>query len=194
MQKSEHLKLMIPSLEDFEQIVEIDHILFPEETWITATELQKRLLYNPKVTHVLKDVQANNVVGYISMSPLKQNILEKLIKLEIDETSIKPEDFMPYLPNDPLDCYVVSIAAKPGLNSLSKIHAGRLIYAMRDFIQESLAEGIIIQHIYSVATTKGGDKLAQRLGFQPLVLEKKWSNSYEDFRKVYVLALEDKGI
>src|SRR5579859_3695528 len=67
----ERLQFMIPTKEDFEQIVEIDKMLFPGETWMTAEELQGRLPHNPKVTHVLKDGQTNRVIGYISMSPLK---------------------------------------------------------------------------------------------------------------------------
>lgn len=193
MQQSKSLKLMIPSLEDFEQIVDIDRTLFPQETWMTAQELQRRLLYNPQVTHILKDTDTNTVVGYISMSPLKPNILEKLIRLEIDETSIQSEDFMPYIPNDPLDCYVVSIAARPGPNIAQKIYAGRLIYTMKDFLLEALERGIIIRRIYTVATTKDGDRLARGLAFQPLELENQWESSYEDFRHVYVLNLEDKA-
>lgn len=192
MQNTKSLKLMLPSIEDFEQIVDIDRILFPQETWMTAKELQQRLLYNPKTTHILKDIETNIVLGYISMSPLKQNILEKLIRLEIDETSIKPEDFMPYIPNDPLDCYIVSMAARPGPNIAQKIYAGRLIYAMKGFILEALERGIIIRHIYTVATTSDGDKLAQGLDFQPIVLDHEWSSDYDDFRHVYVLDLEDK--
>lgn len=191
-QQSKSLKLIIPSIEDFEQIVDIDRKLFPEETWITVQELQQRLLYNPKVTHVLKNIETNIVTGYISMSPLKQSILEKLINLEIDETSIQPEDCMPYVPNDPLDCYIISIAARPGPALAQKIYAGRLIYAMKSFLLETLERGIIIQHIYTVATTRDGDKLAQRLEFQLLVSENKWSSSYEDFRHIYILDLENK--
>lgn len=193
IQETKNLKLMVPSIEDFEQIVDIDRLLFPEETWITAKELQQRLLYNPKTTHILKNMKANIVLGYISMSPLKQNILEKLIKLEIDETSIRPEDFMPYVPNDPLDCYIVSMAARPGPNIAPKIYAGRLIYAMKDFILEALERGIIIRHIYTIAITEDGDRLAQGLDFQPLVLDHQWNSHYEDFRHVYILDLEDKA-
>ncbi len=126
------------------------------------------------------------------MSPLKHNILEKLMRLEIDETSIKPEDFMPYVPNDPLDCYIVSLAARPGPGITQKIYAGRLIYAIKGFILESLERGIIIQHMYTIATTREGERLAQELSFQPFVSENAWSSNYEEFRNAYVLDLADK--
>ncbi len=76
-QEPERLQFVIPTPEDFEQVVEIDSTLFPEETWMSPELLQKRLSYNSEVTHVLKDTKTDTVLGYISMSPLKQDILEK---------------------------------------------------------------------------------------------------------------------
>ena len=78
-QEPERLQFVIPTPEDFEQIVEIDSILFPEETRLSAEALQKRLPYNPEVTHILKDTKTGIILGYISMSPLKQDILERQI-------------------------------------------------------------------------------------------------------------------
>lgn len=192
VQEVDGLKFVIPSKEDFEQIVEIDKLLFPGETWMTAKELQQRLPYNPEVTHILKNIKTNQVVGYISMSPLKQKTLEKLIELEIDETSLLPEDFAPYIPEMPLDCYVVSIAARPGSGISQQIYAGKLIYGVKDYLLELLNRGVIIKHIYTIATTRDGDRLAKNLGFHPLTNDKEWNSSYEDFRNVYILDLADK--
>src|SRR5216684_546349 len=83
-QEPERLQFMIPTPEDFGQVVEIDSTLFPEETWMSAEVLQERLPYNPEVTHILKDTKTNTVLSYISMSPLKKDILEKLITLQMD--------------------------------------------------------------------------------------------------------------
>lgn len=185
-------RFVLPSPDDFKQIVEIDKMLFPGETWMAAEELQQRLAYNPEVTHVLKNISTNSVVGYISMSPIKQQFLERLIKLEIDETLLKPEDFIPYTPDSSIDCYIISVAAKPGPGIAQQIYAGKLIYAIKDYLLELLERGIIIQHIYTVATTKEGDKIAQGLCFTPLEVSNQSGNGYEEFRKPYVLNLNDK--
>lgn len=192
-QQPERLQFVIPTPEDFEQIVEIDNTLFHEETHMSAEALQKRLPYNPEVTHVLKDTKIGTVLGYISMSPLKQDILERLITLQVDETELKPEDFIPYLVNTPLDCYVVSMGARAGAGISQHFYAGKLVYAVKSYLIELLEKGIIVHRIYAVATSKEGERLAQSLFFTPLVTAEKWQSAYEDFRHSYVLDLEDRS-
>ena len=192
-QESERLQFMIPTPEDFKQIVEIDSALFPEATWMSAEALQERLPYNPEVTHVLKDTKMNTVLSYISMSPLKQDILEKLITLQVDETALKPEHFTPYLVNTPLDCYVVSIGARAGTGVAQHFYAGKLVYTVKNYLIELLEKGVIVRHLSTVATSKEGEKLAQSLSFAQLAATEEQQNTYEDFRHPYVLDLEDKN-
>lgn len=192
-QEPERLQFMIPTPEDFKQIVAIDSALFPEETWMSAEALQERLPYNPEVTHVLKDDKTSTVLSYISMSPLKQDILDKLITLQIDETALKPEHFTPYFDSRPVDCYVVSIGARAGAGIAQHFYAGKLVYAVKNYLIELLERGIIIRRIYAVATSREGEKLVQSLSFMPLATTEEWQSSYEDFRRPYVLNLEDKN-
>lgn len=192
-QQPERLQLMIPTREDFQQIVEIDRVLFPEETWMSAEALQERLSYNPEVTHVLKDTKTNTVLSYLSMSPLQQDIFEKLITLQVDETALQPEHFKPYLVNTPLDCYIISMGARAGTGIAQHYYAGKLVYAVKNYLTELLERGIIVRHIYAVATSKAGEKLAQSLSFTPLVASEEQQNTYEDFRHSYILNLEEKN-
>ena len=87
--------------------------------------------YNPEVTHVLKDTKTDTVLGYISMSPLKQEILERLITLQVDETELQPEHFIPYLANTPLDCYIVSMGARAGAGIAQQFYARNLPHQER---------------------------------------------------------------
>ncbi len=188
----ERIQFMIPTQSDFEQIVEIDRMLFPQETWMTAEELRERLPYNPEVTHILKNTTTDMVLGYISMSPISHDTLEGLITLSMDETSLKPESFISYIPDTPLDCYIVSIGARPGPGIIQQVYAGKLVLALENYLLELLEKGIIIRRIYTIATTKAGDRLAQGLHFTPLPLMSTWRSSYEDFRQPYALDLEDE--
>lgn len=190
-QEPERLDFMRATKKELEQIVEIDQMIFSEETWMTVEELQERQPYNPEITHVLKDTKTDTVLGYISMSPMKQETLERLVKLEIDETSIKPSDYLPYIPNISQDCYIISMAARPSLGS--EFYAGKMLYACKDYLLELLERGVIIQHLYTVATTKNGEKIAQHLDFTPLATEKEWKSKYDTFRRPYVLNLEAKN-
>lgn len=190
-QEPERLRFMIATAKELEQIVEIDRMIFSEETWMTVQELKDRQPYNPEITQVLKDVKTDTVLGYISMSPMKQDTLEKLLKLDIDETSIKPEDYLPYTQDAPQDCYIISMAVRPGV--VSEYYAGKMLYACKNYLLELLERGIVLKHLYTVATTEDGDRIARHLGFTPLAAETEWESKYESFRRPYALDLEAKG-
>ncbi len=187
-QAPERLAFMVPSREDLIQLVDIDRLVFHEETLILPEKQMERFKYNPEVIHVLKDTKTKTVVGGVTISPLKQKVLEKLINLEIDETQIKPEDYRPYTTSEPQDCYVIGIIARPSITET--YYASRLLHAALDYLIELLERGVIIRRIYTVATTEDGDKLAKKLRMTPLPSE--WKGEYEDFRHPYILDLEAK--
>ncbi|MBE3559254.1 MAG: helix-turn-helix domain-containing protein [Ktedonobacteraceae bacterium] len=187
-QEPDRLKFMLPSEEDLIQLVDIDRMVFHEETLIFPEDQLKRLKYNPEVIHVLKDCKTGEVVGGITLSPLKHDVLQKLINLEIGETKIKPEDYRPYSTEQPQDCCLVGIIARPGI--AEKYYASRLIHATLNYLIELLERGVIIRRIYTVATTEDGDKLARDLHFTRLPGE--WQGEHEDFRHPYVLYLDVK--
>lgn len=187
-QEPERLTFMPPNREDLEQLKAIDLMVFHEETLISLDKQLERFKYNPEAILVLKDGRTDTVLGSITLSPIRQEVLEKLISLEIDETQIQPEDYQPYTTDHPQDCYIVGIIARPGIGE--KFYAGRLMKAALDYLIRLLDRGIIIRRIYTVATTQEGDKLAQSLHLAPLPGETK--TQYEEFRRPYVLDLELK--
>ena len=187
-QEPERLQFMVPTKEDLVQLVDLDRLVFQEETLILPDEQQQRFTFNPEVMHVLKDGRTGQVLGGITMSPLKHDVLQKLISLEYDETDIKPEDYRPYTTEHPQDCYVVGIIARPGVGE--KYYGSRLLYSALTYLIELLERGIIIRRMYTVATTESGEKLAKNIGFTRLPGE--WTGEHEDFRRPYVLYLDAK--
>ena len=185
----ERLAFVVPNQEDLEQLREIDLMVFHEETLILPDEQMRRFTYNPEVMHVLKDTSTNTVMGDITMSPLKADVLEKLLALEVDETQIRPEDYLPYTTDHAQDCYVVTIIVRPGLTE--KYYASRLLLASLNYLIELLERGVIIRRLYTVATNDDGERLAQSLGFKRLPEERE-AGAYEEFRRPYVLDLEAK--
>src|SRR5438270_378571 len=104
---------VLPQRDDLEQLVDIERMFFHESILVPPEEQQKQLTYNPEAIHVLKDTKTNTVVGGMSFSPLKPDVLEKLVRLEIDESQVKPEDYLPYTVGTPLDCYVIDFVVSP---------------------------------------------------------------------------------
>lgn len=187
-QEPERLTLRPPNRKDLEQLRTIDLIVFHEETLISPEKQLERFKYNPESILVLKDTRTNTVLGGITISPIKQAVLERLINLEIDETQIQPEDYQPYTTDYPQDWYVVGMIVRPGIGE--KFYAGMLMKATLDYFIRLLDKGIIIRRIYTVATTEQGDKLAKDLHLKPLQGET--HTAYEEFRRPYVLDLEVK--
>src|SRR5437773_1499306 len=103
----ERFVFVLPQRDDLKQLVDIERMYFHESLIVSPEEQQEQLSYNPEAIHVLKDTKTNTVVGGVSLSPLKPDVLEKLIRLEIDEAQVKPADYLPYTADAPLDCYVI---------------------------------------------------------------------------------------
>ncbi len=185
-QTPERFVFMLPQRDDLEQLVDIERMFFHEAIIVPPEEQQKQLTYNPEAVHVLKDTKTNRVVGGTSFSPIKQEVLEKLIRLEIDETQIKPEDFRPYTTGTPLDCYIIDFAVRPGL--IATYYGRKLLRATLDYFIELLNRGVIIRCLYTSAITKDGERLVKQLHFTHLKSD--WTREHEDFRHSYVLDLE----
>lgn len=183
----ERFTFVVPNHNDLLQLLELEKACFHEETIIPASTIEQRLHFNPENIHVLKDTKANQVVGSITMSPIKQEILEKLINLEIDETQVKVDEYLPFIQNEPLDCYVVSIIAKPCIGE--KYYASRLLLATVNYLIELLDKGVYIRRLYTVATTEAGEQLAKSLHFTSLKTD--WQGELEEFRHSYFLDMEN---
>ena len=186
-QAPERFVFVLPQRDDLEQLVDIERMFFHESIIVPPEEQQKQLTYNPEAIHILKDSKTNTVVGGISISPIKPDVLEKLISLEIDEAQIKPEDYLPYTTNSPLDCYIIDFAVRPDL--MATYYGSKLLQATLDYFIELLNRGVVIRRIYAAAVTKSGERLAKGLHFK--LLQSDWTREHEEFRHSYVLDLEN---
>jgi len=186
-QKAERFVFVLPQRDDLEQLVDIERMFFHESILVPPEEQQKQLTYNPEAIHVLKDTKTNTVVGGMSFSPLKPDVLEKLVRLEIDESQVKPEDYLPYTVGTPLDCYVIDFVVRPG--SMTTYYGSKLLQATLHYFIELLNRGVVIHCIYAAVITKFGERLVKSLHFT--LLQSDWTREHEDFRHSYVLDLEN---
>jgi excisionase family DNA binding protein len=186
-QAPERFVFVLPQRDDLEQLVDIERMFFHESIIVPPEEQQKQLTYNPEAIHVLKDSNTNTVVGGVSISPIKPEVLEKLIGLEIDEAQIKPEDYLPYTTDPPLDCYIIDFVVRPDL--MATYYGSKLMQATLDYFIELLNRGVVIRRFYTAAVTQSGERLAKGLHFK--LLQSDWTREHEEFRHSYVLDLEN---
>ena len=183
----ERFVYVVPQRDDLEQLVGIERMHFHESLIVSPEEQQEQLTYNPEAIHVLKDTKTNTVVGGLSLSPLKPDVLEKLIRLEIDEAQVKPADYLPYTVDTPLDCYVIDFVVRPG--PLATYYGSKLLQATLDYFIELLNRGVVIRSIYASVISKFGERLVKNLHFT--LIKSDWSREHEEFRHSYVLDLEN---
>ncbi len=185
--KPERLAFMVPTFEDLEQLVSIERTVWGDVGIIAPQDIMARFPYNPECIHVLKDTATGRVAGSITMSPLADGIIDRLIHFQMDESDIRPEEYRPFTPDMPLDCYVVSIIACYDLRTT--FYAAILLRETMRYLIMLAERGVTICRIYTMANTEDGERLARKLGFVGMPAGK---GPLGDERKPFVLDLTEK--
>jgi len=132
-----------------------------------TTPVETRLSWyqiNPEIDYVVK--QDDIVAGYITIMPLKHEIIEKLLAGKIRGWDIRPDDILPFTLGTPLECYT-GAAVRAGVYKPEK-YSMRLIMGIMEIMQEFARKGILIQKLYAVSDTPDGVKLSRDLGFNEM--------------------------
>jgi hypothetical protein len=155
------------------------------------TPLPERIAFQQKSEfsfHCLKvDEQ---VVGYVSLFRLPDPFLDDLLTGKRIEREITLKEVLPFKRLEPFSAYTDVIAVDPRLPvSLRRLYSGILVARSIDFLLSLLENGYQITCVYVVATSAEGNKLARKIGFQPM--EEK---SLDPGRTAYKLLLDSAGI
>jgi hypothetical protein len=163
----ERVRFLRPTGEDLEQLVAIDRTIWGEVGIIDSDAISARFSHNPDCVHVLKDVEANTVLGGVTMSPLRAGLIERLVSLEVDESELTANDYLPFTNEHSLECYVIGIVARQDV--MSPYYASLLLRHASDFLVELAEQGVTVTMLFTVATTHEGEQLARKLGFTEMV-------------------------
>ena len=149
---------MLLTFEDFIKMEEIDHQYFPDENVSPADEAYKWYLADPNSCVVVKD--NSNVVAYVNILSLKEEVYNKVKFNEMNESQILVSDlelnkdkYFNYL-------YFSTIA-------IDKNH--RDIYTLRQLIDITIAkiieivnQGCEIKEVMADCSTPQGQKITQK--------------------------------
>jgi hypothetical protein len=147
---------------DLGQEVAIGLDLYGPDDIVPLRKLRQWWMKNPEMFLALKR-QDGVLVGYSSVTPMKLDTIMKLIRDEIRETDIDPNDIYPYSVGVPLDCYIASLTVVPGPKQ--REYATQLISDVAHFIQHLGERGVNIQAFYCIGATEEGRHIANSLGF-----------------------------
>src|SRR5262249_32285407 len=132
----------------------------------------------------------DHVVGYTSMHRLSPKLLDDILAGKEAIEELKAKDVLPFERAVPFDVLHSIIAVDPSLPShLRHFYAGVLIRHRADMLLRLLTTNYLIRNIYAVTTTKDGDRLVQKLGFQRME-----GKSLVKGRTAYQYSIDEKAM
>jgi predicted DNA-binding transcriptional regulator AlpA len=155
------------------------------------TPLAERIAFQQKSEFTFHSLKVDGeVVGYISMFHLSENLLEDLLTGRKIEREITVKDVLPFIRLEPFSIYVDVIAVDPHLPAHKRhLYAGLIVSRFVDLLLNLLANGYQITRICTVTATMEGDNLVRKLGFRHLE-----GKSLAPGRTAYEYVLDRAGI
>ena len=124
------------------------------------------LLKNPEIFHVV--TVGGEIIGYISMLPLQENIIDNVMK-GAHPTTITSEDVLLFEPGKTLDVYVHIWGTTPRLSKTQKSYASaKMIKELRKTFADFARRGVDIRAIYTRSNKEDGVGISQHIGFEDL--------------------------
>jgi MerR HTH family regulatory protein len=148
---------------DLAQEVAIGLDLYGADDIVPLHKLRQWWERNPEMFLCLKRPDGV-MVGYSSVTPMQHETIMRLLRDEIREADVDPQDIYPYSTTMPLECYVASLSVVPGPNQ--RRYATQLIFHVARFIQELGRRRVDITAFYAIGASDDGRRIARRLGFE----------------------------
>ncbi len=132
----------------------------------------------------------NRVVGYTAMHRFLPEVLEDILTGRIATGEVKAKDVLKFERGKPFNVFTGVIVVDSSLpNHLRHLYAGVMIRHRADMILRLITAGYEIENLYTIATTKEGDRLAQKLGYQKME-----GKSLVKGKTAYQYAIDEKAM
>ncbi len=117
-----------------------------------------------EIGHIL--LQKGEVVGYFTTHPLQHEQVMEILNRKIRLRQIAVEQYTPLEPGMPFDMYVGDLAADPNMKQVS----AHLIGKMLTYFHSLGKQGIEIEGIYALASTREGINICRKVGMKSMNL------------------------
>lgn len=155
------------------------------------TPLLERIAFQQKSEFTFWSLKVDErVAGYISLFRFPPAFLDDLLTGRRIEREITVKEVLPFSRLEPFDIYIDVMAIDPTLSAhLRRLYAGIIASRLAAILLDLLANGYLIQNVYTVTATKEGDNLVLKAGFH--LMEGK---SIAPGRLAYSFLLDAQGI
>ncbi|SRR6266496_420590 len=124
------------------------------------------LVKNPEIFHVV--TVGDKVIGYISMIPLRQDVIDRVMR-GAHPTTITPDDVLMFEPDVPLDTYVHIWGTTLRLTPTQKRYASaKMLRELRKTFDGFAQRGVDIRTIWTRSNKKDGIGISQHIGMEDL--------------------------
>jgi Acetyltransferase (GNAT) family len=154
--------------DDLPEVIAISQRIFGNGPGVPPLESRQAWLRkNPDTFYVLKN--EGRIVGYTSILPLQQELVNKLVTEAVRGKDISYNDVLAFSPGNPVSLYVMAIGVDPRLPSTEKhIYGSRLIGGLMEYLIELGQQGIVIESITARSYKPDGIRLLRKMGFPEL--------------------------
>ena len=122
--------------------------------WWQRNQYMCRILFNAS--------DRRDVWGAVTVMPLREEVLFRLLRHEMEERDIRPEDILVYEEGHDYSCYVASLVIRPE----HRVHLRKLLQSIFDFWCD-LYPKVQISRLYADVTNESGMHAIHHLFFSP---------------------------
>jgi predicted DNA-binding transcriptional regulator AlpA len=157
----------------------------------SAVPLRDRIAIQQKNDFTYYSLKVDgHVVGYVAMHNLPESTLEDVLTGRKAIEDLKAKDVLAFEKAKEFNIYHSIIAVDPTLPShLRHLYAGIIVRYRTEMILRLLNTNYLIKNIYTVTTTREGDQLVRKLGFQKME-----NKSLVKGRIAYQYKIDEKAI
>ncbi len=148
---------------DLPYLLAYDYEMYGVDATVDISKMHSWWQKNPRMTRVIFDKRdRRNIWGTLSILPLRQETILKILKGEMEEHDITAGDILAYEPGGRYDGYIPAVSVKPE----HRVHLRSLLEDLLNYWCHHYPE-IQLVKLYAVAWSEGGWDLVKHLFFSP---------------------------
>lgn len=158
-----NFKIGFPERSDIQKLVELDYMVFDKDLTLDTSDVEKWHDINNYQWLAAKD-EEGNALGYLGIFHINEEAYYKLVKGEITEKDLNNKYFLKLCESNDIYCYIDGFVVK---EKNTRIAMSLLIKSI-GYVKFLKEKNISIQKIVTMATSKTGINLCNKLGFKKI--------------------------